>query len=50
MNDYAQLDLPRMKEGGLDGGFWVIYTAQGPLTDEAYAKALAHAREQKRRH
>ena len=44
-NDYAQLDLPRMKEGGLDGGFWVIYTAQGPLTDEAYAKALAHARD-----
>ena len=42
--DYAQVDLPRMKEGGLDGGFWVIYTAQGPLTKAAYAKALAHAR------
>ncbi len=36
--DYAQVDLPRMKEGGLDGGFWVIYTAQGPLTKAAYAK------------
>ena len=43
--DYAQVDLPRMKEGGLDGGFWVIYTAQGPLTKAAYAKALAHARQ-----
>ncbi len=43
--DYAQVDLPRMKEGGLDGGFWVIYTAQGPLTDDGYAKALAHARQ-----
>ena len=25
----GHLDLPRMKAGGLDGGFWVIYTAQG---------------------
>ena len=46
--DYAQVDLPRMKEGGLDGGFWVIYTAQGPLTKDAYAKALAHARQRNR--
>ena len=45
MQDYAQVDLPRMKEGGLDGGFWVIYTAQGPLTEQGYAKALAHARQ-----
>ena len=45
MQDYAQVDLPRMKEGGLDGGFWVIYTAQGPLTDQGYAKALSHARQ-----
>ena len=45
MNDYAQLDLPRMREGGLDGGFWVIYTAQGPLTADGYAKALTHARQ-----
>ena len=27
--DLSQVDLPRMKAGGLDGGFWVIYTAQG---------------------
>lgn len=27
--DQSQVDLPRMKEGGLDGGFWVIYTGQG---------------------
>jgi membrane dipeptidase len=33
-----QVDLPRMNEGGLDGGFWAIYTPQGPLTPEAYAK------------
>lgn len=29
--DGTQVDLPRMNEGGLDGGFWVIFTAQGPL-------------------
>jgi membrane dipeptidase len=42
-DDYSQVDLPRMREGGLDGGFWVIYTPQGPLSDEGFAKALAHA-------
>lgn len=37
--DGTQVDLPRMKEGGLDGGFWVIYTAQGPLNEGAYQAA-----------
>jgi membrane dipeptidase len=31
--DFTQVDLPRMIEGGLDGGFWAIYTPQGPMTD-----------------
>ncbi|WP_084419850.1 dipeptidase [Henriciella litoralis] len=35
----TQVDLPRMKEGGLDGGFWVIYTPQGPLDEASYASA-----------
>ena len=35
--DQSQVDLPRMLEGGLDGGFWVIYTSQGELTEPAYA-------------
>ena len=26
---FSQVDLPRMREGGLDGGFWVVYTGQG---------------------
>lgn len=26
-NDITQLDLPRMADGNLDGGFFVIYTA-----------------------
>jgi membrane dipeptidase len=37
--DYTQVDLPRMKKGGLDGGFWAIYTGQGPLTVEGFRKA-----------
>lgn len=38
LRDGSQVDLPRMKAGGLDGGFWAIYMAQGPLTPEGYAK------------
>lgn len=34
-NDFNHVDYPRMVEGGLDGGFWVIYTAQGERTPEA---------------
>ena len=39
--DLAQLDIPRMADGNLDGGFFVIYTGQGPLTAEGYANARA---------
>lgn len=35
VEDLSQVDLPRMREGGLDGGFWVIYTTQGARTPEA---------------
>ena len=41
--DLVQVDLPRMA-GNLDGGFFAIYTAQGPLTPANYADALAFAR------
>ncbi len=37
--DHSQVDLPRMEKGGLDGGFWAIYTPQGPLDTEHYQKA-----------
>ena len=30
-DDFTQVDYPRMVEGGLDGGFFAIYTPQGPL-------------------
>lgn len=39
----THVDLPRMNEGGLDGGFWVIYTPQGPLTEDGYRSARSHA-------
>ena len=28
-SDGSQIDYPRMVEGGLDGGFWVVFTGQG---------------------
>lgn len=33
--DFSQVDMPRMADGGLDGGFFAIYTPQGPRTPEA---------------
>lgn len=37
--DGSQVDIPRMEQGGLDGGFFVLYTPQGPLTPAGYAAA-----------
>ncbi|ODP39009.1 dipeptidase [Sphingomonas turrisvirgatae] len=42
--DLSQVDGGRMKAGMLDGGFFVVYTEQGPLTEKGYADALAFAR------
>jgi membrane dipeptidase len=41
--DLSQVDFPRMVSGGLDGGFWAIYTAQGPRTPEGHASARSAA-------
>ncbi len=38
-----QVDLPKMKRGGLDVAWLIVYTAQGELTDEGYARAYANA-------
>ena len=40
-SDLSQVDYPRMMKGGLDGGFFAIYTPQGRRTPEG----LAHARD-----
>lgn len=37
--DGDQVDYPRMVEGGVDGGFFVIYTASGPRTPAADLEA-----------
>jgi membrane dipeptidase len=37
--DLTQTDIPRMEAGGLDGGFFVIFTRQGPVTPEGFAEA-----------
>jgi membrane dipeptidase len=41
--DRSQVDLPRMEQGGLDGGFFVIFTDQGALTPRGYAAARDQA-------
>jgi len=41
--EVAQVDMVRMLEGSLDGGFFVIFTDQGPLTPDGYAAARSHA-------
>jgi len=35
----GKIDLPRMKEGGLDAEFFAAFVGQGPLTPESYVKA-----------
>ncbi len=42
-DDLSQVDYPRMVRGGLDGGFFAIYTGQGPRTPEGYAAARDQA-------
>lgn len=41
--DRTNVDLPRLREGELDGGFWVIYTSPGPLEEAYYVKARSSA-------
>ena len=41
--DGTNVDLVRLKEGNLDGGFWVIYTQPGQLNKESYVAARTSA-------
>ena len=43
MNTNTQVNLPKMIEGGLDVGWFIVYTAQGELNDEGYSKAYNNA-------
>ncbi len=39
----TQVTLPKMEAGGLDVAWLVVYTGQGPLTDDGYAAAYENA-------
>lgn len=39
----TQINLPKMEEGGLDVVWLIVYTGQGELTPEGYAKASENA-------
>ena len=39
----TQVNLPKMRDGGLDVSFMIVYVGQGPLTDEGYANAYREA-------
>ncbi len=39
----TQVNLPKMKEGGLDVAWLIVYTGQGELDPEGYAKASENA-------
>lgn len=41
--DGSQVDLPRMIEGGVDGGFFAVFTPQGARGAEGNAKARDYA-------
>jgi membrane dipeptidase len=38
-----QVNLPKMKEGGLDASFFIVYVGQGSLTQEGYDRAYKQA-------
>ena len=38
-----QVDLPKMEEGGLNAGFWIVYVGQTERTLENYAQAKEQA-------
>lgn len=44
----AQVNLPSMRVGGLDAGFFIVYTPQGALTEEGYSEAAEAAEEKYR--
>lgn len=39
----TQVNLPKMKQGGLDVSWFIVYTGQGELTEEGYKKAYENA-------
>lgn len=42
----GQVDLPKLKRGGVDAAFWVVYVGQGPRTPAGYAAVRQEAQAQ----
>lgn len=42
-NLQTQVNLPKMKQGGLDVSWMIVYTGQGELNEEGYKRAYANA-------
>lgn len=42
-NLQTQVNIPKMKEGGLDVSWMIVYTGQGELNEEGYKRAYANA-------
>ena len=42
-NDRSKVDLPRMRDGGLDGIYFAVFIGQGPRTPEGHRKAREEA-------
>ncbi|RDI98519.1 membrane dipeptidase [Dyella solisilvae] len=42
-SDLLKVDLDKMKQGGLDAAFFIVYVEQGPLTPAGYAHAVVEA-------
>lgn len=42
-NLQTQVNLPKMKQGGLDVSWMIVYTGQGELSEEGYKRAYANA-------
>ena len=40
-----QVDIPKMRKGGLDSGFFIVYVGQGAVTEEGYADAYDKAQD-----
>lgn len=43
IKEYSKVDLPRMKEGGLDGVFFAVFVSQGARNTVGYEKVKARA-------
>lgn len=39
----TQVNIPKMRKGGLDVSWMIVYTGQGPLTEQGYADAYRNA-------